>query len=71
MDESLWSRARVFLRELVPSVSAVGGVGGVEAGAVDPRTCEDHVEQLSLRLKQGGHSEVLCPLPFYAVVVRL
>jgi hypothetical protein len=25
VDESLWSRARVFLRELVPSVSAVGG----------------------------------------------
>ena len=44
---------------------------GVEAGTVDPRTFEDHVEQLSLRLKQGGHSEVLCPLPFYAVVVRL
>ena len=44
---------------------------GVEAGAVDPVGCEEHVEELALSLEQGGHGELHRSPPFDAVVVRL
>ena len=63
VDESLWSRARF------PPPQA--SHSGVEAGAVDPVGCEEHVEELALSLEQGGHGELHRSPPFDAVVVRL